>query len=370
MNKASLFPKRRGALLIGALLLTAGCTERLTENAFKSDSGCQVKQYNVEWAGKNISRINWDGPCVNREANGYGKLTVDLLNKKQETYEGRMRDGKFDTTLQRPGEKSVYAMGNKRLSGEFRAGRFLSGQIYVDEKLDFDGILYQPSRRYASGKSYFPDGSYIEGSFYDKEGNVSTNGAGVYEGIVYNEKSEPVSWIYQERAFESREQWQKEIASQKAQLETKAKREAEIKAGVTKMLAQFDRLVQLKAVTAEELHQQALQRRDAAQGKTALLDKLLWQCRTAGCDSLEYLRTVRDAETKQLAASKDVVAKLPAIEKTPADKTVGVAGGKSSTEPVKAPVKDAKLMTLAKLQTSEEFVKGLQELRLLLKLKS
>jgi len=370
MINASLFPRCRNALLVCALLLTAGCTERLTENAFKADSGCKVKQYNVEWAGKNISSINWDGPCVNREANGYGKLTVELLNKKLETYEGRMRDGKFDTTQQRPDEKSVYAMGNKRLSGEFRAGRFLSGQIYVDDKLDFDGILYQPSRRYASGKSYFPDGSYIEGSFYDKEGNVSTSGAGVYEGIVYNEKNTPVSWIYQERSYETRELWLKEIAGQKAQIEAKAKRDAEIKTGIGKMLAQFDRLVQAKADTPEEQHQQALQRRDAAQGKTALLDKLLWQCRTSGCDSLEYLRTSRDSESKQLMTLKELVAKLPALEKPSVEKAVKAAAVKPETAVVKAPVKQAKPITLAKLQGSEEFVKGLQELRLLLKLKN
>ncbi len=355
MMNASLFSGRRTALLICAMLLTSGCTERLADNAFKADSGCKVRQYNVEWAVKNIERIRWDGPCVNREANGYGKLRVDLHNKQQETYEGSMRDGKFDTTQQHQDEKSVYVIGNKRLSGEFRAGRFLSGQIHVDDKLDFDGILYQPSRRYASGKSYFPDGSYIDGSFYDKAGNVSTTGAGVYQGIVYNEKNVAVSWIYQERLFTSSELWTKEIASQKSQLEAKVKREAEIKTGVTKLLAQFDQLIQLKADTPADQRMQVLQRRDASQAKSVLLDKLLWQCRTAGCDSLEYLRTTRDAEARQLAAFKEAIAKLPALDKV--------------APTVKVAVKEVPLMTLAKLQASEAYSKGLQELRLLLKLK-
>lgn len=367
---ASLFNGHRVLLGLGFVLLASGCTQRLSDNAFKADSGCKVKQYNIEWAAKNIDSIDWDGPCVNREANGYGKLTVTMRSKQVETYEGRMRDGKFDTTLQRPDEKSVYVMGNKRLAGEFRAGRFLSGQIFVDDKIDFDGILYQPSRRYASGKSYFPDGSYIEGSFYDKEGNVSTTGPGVYQGIVYNDKQVAVGWIFQEKLYDSSERWSKEIAEQKQQQEARAKRAAEINTGVSKLLAQFDRMVLTKAETPEDQRLQVLQRRDAAQARAAVIDKLLWQCRTAGCEGLEYLRNARETELRQVAATKELASKLPPA--APAAKPAATTAAADKPGAAKAatpkPVVPTPL-TLAKLQVSEDYTKAWADARSALKLK-
>ncbi|MEL0028312.1 MAG: hypothetical protein VW625_06575, partial [Perlucidibaca sp.] len=226
---------------------------------------------------------------------GQGTHTVTRRDGIAEIYKGSMWRGTFDSVLQPAGQSSEYTEGNRRSVGRFNNGRFSSGQIYINDKLDYDGSVYA-SGRYATGKTYFDDGRYIDGTFVDRSDSVSTGGKRVQIGIVYTADNKPQRWIFQEKPYSSEAAWNKAISQQREAEERKARNEATLNGKLDALFTRMDSQITARPGDSEAMLAYYSQNRDVAQAKVTTLDKMINACRTSSCDYLGLLQTRRDRE--------------------------------------------------------------------------
>lgn len=276
-----------------ATLLLAGCSS-IPSGAYKETGGCRIDRYNPTWVAKNVTGMTWEGTCLKGLADGYGKLTVTRADGVPETYRGYMQRGTF-STLGRPTEPpSEFVSGKYRWVGLFSSGRFYSGQIYIDGKLDYDGSLHA-SGRYGTGKNYFASGTYIDGSYIDRAGgSVHHNGQGVFKGVVYSPENKPLRWIYQEKAYSSEKAWKQAIEDERVAAERKARNEAALNASLDSLFTKMDSQVTASTGDSEAMLAYYSQNRDVAQAKMATMDKLIAKCTSSSCDYLDLLRNRRN----------------------------------------------------------------------------
>lgn len=276
---------------LAALLLSA-CAS-LPPSAYKAQGGCHITRYNLNWVTTNVSGMTWDGACEDGLARGYGTLVVTRRDGIPETYQGYLWRGTFDSVLQPAGQPSTYIEGNRRSVGRFSNGHFTAGQIYIDDKLDYDGTLHA-SRRYATGKTYFSDGRYIDGSFIDRSGPVSTSGKLVASGIVYSADNQPQRWIFQEKPYDSASAWRQAMTDQREADERKARNEAALNASLDSLFARMDSQVTARPGDSEAMLAYHSQNREVAEAKVGALDKMMEKCRAISCDYLPLLQTRRN----------------------------------------------------------------------------
>lgn len=274
-----------------ATLLLCGCAS-LPPSAYKASGGCHITRYNLKWVTANVSGMTWDGACEEGLARGQGKLVVTRHDGIAEIYEGYMWRGTFDSVLQPAGQQSTYIEGNRRFVGRFNNGHFTAGQIFIDDKLDYDGTLHA-SHRYATGKTYFSDGRYIDGTFIDRNDSVSTSGKRVEIGIVYSADHQPQRWIYQEKAYDGESAWRKAITARREADERKARNEAALNASLDALFTRMDSQVTARPGDSEAMLSYYSQNREVAQAKINALDKMMEKCRAISCDYLGLLQTRR-----------------------------------------------------------------------------
>jgi len=277
----------------GALLLAA-CSS-IPAGAYKESGGCRIDRYNPDWVATNVTGMTWEGICEKGLASGYGKLTVTRRDSIPEIYQGYMWRGTFDSVLQPARQSSEYIEGNRRSVGRFSNGRFIAGQIYLDGKLDYDGTLHA-SRRYATGKTYFDDGRYIDGTFIDRDGPVSTSGKRVQTGIVYSPDHQAQRWIFQEKPYSSEADWKQAIATKQEADARKARNEATLNASLDSLFSKMDSQVTASPGDNEAMLAYYSQNMEVAQAKVGTLDKMIAKCRATSCDYLGLLQTRRNRE--------------------------------------------------------------------------
>lgn len=287
---------------LAILFLASGCAS-LPPSAYKAQGGCHITRYNLKWVTANVSGMTWDGACEEGLARGYGKLTVNRNDGIPEIYQGYLWRGTFDSVLQPADQSSSYTEGNRRSVGRFSNGHFTAGQIYIDDKLDYDGTLYA-SHRYATGKTYFSDGRYIDGTFIDRGGPVSTSGKLVASGIVYSADSQPQRWIFQEKAYDSESSWQQAMTEKREADERKARNEAALNASLDTLFTQMDSQITARPGDSEAMLAYYSQNREVAQAKINALDKMMEKCRDISCDYLGLLQT-RRSQAREAYQSHD-----------------------------------------------------------------
>lgn len=292
----------RLATALAALLLIPACAS-LPPSAFKESGGCHITRYNLKWVAANVSGMTWDGACEEGLARGRGTLTVTRHDGIPEIYQGYLWRGTFDSVLQPADQPSTYIEGNRRSVGRFSNGNFTAGQIYIDDKLDYDGTLHA-SRRYATGKTYFSDGRYIDGTFIDRNDSVSTSGKRVASGIVYSADNQPLSWIFQEKAYASESAWQQAMIAQREADERKARNEAALNASLDSLFTRMDGQITARPGDSQAMLVYHGQHRQVAEAKVDTLDKMIEKCRAIACDYLDLLET-RRREARRAYQSHD-----------------------------------------------------------------
>ncbi len=285
--------KKTAMTAIMAAALLAGCSS-IPSGAYKESGGCRIDRYNPTWVAANVTAMTWDGACLKGLANGYGKLVVTRRDSVPETYQGYMQRGTFSTLGQPAEPASEFVSGKYRWVGLFSNGRFYSGQIYLDGKLDYDGSLHA-SGRYGTGKNYFASGIYIDGSYIDRAGGgVHHNGQGVSRGVVYSPENKPLRWIYQEKAYSSEKAWKQAMEDERLASERKARNEAALNSSLDTLFARMDSQVTASPGDSEAMLAYYSQNRDVAQAKMATVDKLITKCTSSSCDYLDLLKSRRD----------------------------------------------------------------------------
>lgn len=275
-----------------ATLLLSGCSS-IPPSAYKESGGCRIDRYNPTWVAQNVTGMVWEGPCVKGLASGYGKLTVTRRDGTPETYQGSMLRGTFDTLGQPAGQQSEFISGKYRWVGLFSSGRFFSGQIYIDGKLDYDGTLY-PSWRYATGKNYFSSGTYIDGTYIDRAGSVNLHGPGVLKGVVYSPEHKPLRWLFREKAYTSEKAWKQAIENERMAAERKARNEAALNTSLDSLFSRMDSQVTASTGDNEAMLAYYSQNREVARAKMTAMDKLITKCTSSSCDYLDLLKRRRD----------------------------------------------------------------------------
>jgi hypothetical protein len=179
-------------------------TPQLPAGAFHTEEGCNTVGYAVKWASENITRMRWTGACLRGLAEGQGTLIVEEKNGSLERFVGGFAAGEFtsgdyydDRGIHRQGTfHSLSQLSGKRwredgtlqLEGTsfYPDGTMREGKVWLATGLlDSDGTYYL-SGRLQKGKSYWPNGGYVDGEFTDTEGKLNfKTGEGIVRGKYY-----------------------------------------------------------------------------------------------------------------------------------------------------------------------------------------
>ncbi len=204
--------------VITALTLTS-CA---TPPTYKVSGGCGINAFNKPWLDKNVTSMKWSGPCVKGLAEGVGTLTATTVDGFPFMYEGRMVNG-FQYTF--GNEVAEYTIGNDVYKGKFDTSGFIYGQRIKNGILATDGHV--KSGVFLSGKMYFTNGQYADGTYLEAATGYSSHGKGIASATVYNADGSEAHWIYNQQVYTSKAKWRSLVQS--AQLaETKRLRQLQL----------------------------------------------------------------------------------------------------------------------------------------------